>query len=60
MSPLESLLISFLKKEVTKNPQIFSSLVSHILTSKNVDPTIVTDIVSVLNEALPLIIAEIG
>lgn len=60
MSPLENLLISFLKKEVVKNPKIISSLVSHVLTSKNVDPTIIADIVTVLNEALPLIISEIG
>lgn len=60
MSVLENILISFIKKEATKNPSIISNLVGHVLTTKNVDPTVVADIVQVLNEALPLIIAEIA
>lgn len=59
MSPLEKLLISFIQKEATKNPSIISNLVGHVLTQKNVDPAVINDIVSVLNEAIPLIIASI-
>ena len=60
MNPsVQALLLNFLKNEATKNPALAGNLISELLSSLKVDPTLASDIVALIEELLPVILGAI-
>lgn len=59
MSAVESIILNFVKAELTKNPKLAGSLLEHILEKLKVDPTIAHDVGQVIIEILPIILQSL-
>ena len=60
MNPaVATILLDFLKAELSKNPALAGDLISKLLGSLKVDPTLAADIVALIEELLPIILGAI-
>ena len=56
MTPLETILLSFLKKEITTNPQLPGNLLTHVLEQAKVTPDVATELGGLLTQLLPVLV----
>jgi hypothetical protein len=59
MNAVESLMLNFLKKELTNNPDLAGKLLAHLLEQWKVDPTIEHDIVQLFDQLLPMLLQKV-
>jgi len=56
-NPIENLLVSFGKKELSKHPELLANLVAHQLEGHGIPEPVIVDIKGLIVEALPLMLA---
>jgi len=59
MNSLESILIDFLKKELTSNPQLAGTLLQGLIAQLKSNPTLLNDIISLIEQILPTILGAV-
>jgi hypothetical protein len=59
MSLPEKLMVSFVKKELSNNPQMVGKLLQHFLEQQNLPPQVVIDTVTLVEELIPVIMQQI-
>ena len=58
-SAVQQLLVNFLLKELSNNPQLAGNLLKELLNSLKVDPTLAGDIVVLFDQLLPIILGAV-
>ena len=56
MTPLETTLLSFLKKELVANPSLPGNLLAHVLEQAKVTPDVATELGGLLTQLLPVLV----
>lgn len=59
VNPVEKILLNFLKNELLKNPQLAGGVIQHLLQQTKLDPTIINDVIALIEELLPVVLGAI-
>jgi len=59
MNKIEQLLLEFVKNELLKNPQLAGKWLQELLAKTKLDPTLIDELVKLLEDLLPVILGAI-
>lgn len=59
MSAVEQLLLAFLKKEAASNPQLAGKLLQSVMQELKSNPAIVNDVITLVDDLLPVILSGV-